>query len=137
MVLFIAASGGFIWWQQHQQQRSEQQVEQLAEAFKDVGSGDKAAGAPRQLDELSESGSKAVRASALFTRAALALEQNDTKLAIAKYREIANDNGLPKPYRDVALIRQTALEFDQSARRGGRPAPAAGKPGNAVVRNRR
>ena len=26
---------------------------------------------------------------------------------------IAGDNGLPKPYRDAALIRQTALEFDR------------------------
>ena len=41
------------------------------------------------------------------------LQQNDTKLAIAKYREIAGDSGLPQPYRDAALIRQTALEFDQ------------------------
>ena len=26
---------------------------------------------------------------------------------------IAGDSGLPKPYRDAALVRQTALEFDQ------------------------
>ena len=114
LVLFIAASGAFIYWQYYQQQRSEHQVEQLAEAFKNVGSGDKA-GATKTIDELSESGSKAVRATALFTRAALALEQNDVKLATAKYREIANDSGLPKPYRDAALIRQTALEFDSLA----------------------
>jgi hypothetical protein len=111
VILFIAASGGFIYWQYYQQQRSEHQVEQLAEAFKDVGSGDKAA-ATKTIDELSQSGSKAVRATALFTRAALALQQNDVKLATAKYREIANDSGLPGPYRDAALIRQTALEFD-------------------------
>ena len=54
-----------------------------------------------------------MRASALFSRAALALQQNDHKLAIAKYREVAADSGLPDPYRDAALIRQTALEFDQ------------------------
>jgi hypothetical protein len=111
VILFIAASGAFIYWQYYQQQRSEHQVEQLAEAFKNVGSGDRAS-AIRQIDDLSASGSKAVRATALFTRAALALEQNDLKLAIAKYREIADDSGMPKPYRDAALIRQTALEFD-------------------------
>jgi hypothetical protein len=48
----------------------------------------------------------------MFARAALALEQNDVKAATAKYREIAQDDGLPKPYRDAALLRQTALEFD-------------------------
>ncbi len=111
LILFLAASGGYIYWQYYQQQRSGKQVEQLAEAFKAFGSGDKAS-ATKQIDDLSKNGSKAVRATALFTRAAIALEQNDLKLATAKYREIAGDSGLPKPYRDAALIRQTALEFD-------------------------
>lgn len=112
VVLFLAASGGYIYWQQYQQKRSEQQVEQLAEIYKSIASNNLAT-VPQKLDELSKSGSKAVRASALFTRAAVALDQNDTKLAISKYREAANDTGLPKPYRDIALIRQTTLEFDQ------------------------
>ena len=113
VVLFLAASGGAIWWQQHKLQRSEQQVEQLTDAYRAIGAGKPAASTTADLDKLSESGSKAVRASALFTRAVTALEQNDTKLATAKFREIATDDGLPKPYRDLALIRQTALEFDQ------------------------
>lgn len=110
--LFLAASGGFIWWKQHQVKEHEAQVEKLAQVYKDVGSGS-AAQAPQQLDELSKSGSKAVRASAMFARAALALQQNDAKLATSTYKSIAADSGLPKPYRDAALIRQTALEFDQ------------------------
>ena len=112
VVVFLAASGGFIWWQNHQLQRSEEQVEQLAQVYKDVGSGDTAK-APQQLDELSKSGSKSVSASARFARAAVALQQNDNKTAIATYKSIADDSGLPQPYRDAALIRQTALEFDQ------------------------
>jgi hypothetical protein len=112
VVLFLVASGGFIWWKQHQEQRSEAQVEQLAQIYKDIGSGSTAQ-APQQLDALSKDSSKAVRASAQFTRAALALQQNDVKLATATYKSIANDDGLPDPYRHAALIRQTALEFDQ------------------------
>ena len=112
LVLFLAASGGFIWWQQHQENRSEAEVEQLATIYKDIGSGNLSQ-APKQLDDLANSGSKAVRASALFTRAALAIQQGDLKLATAKYRDIAADGSLPQPYRDAALIRQTALEFDQ------------------------
>ena len=111
VALFLIASGGFIWWQQHKVERSEQQAEQLAEVFKNIGSG-ATADAPKTLDQMSDSGTKAVRATAMFTRAALALQQNDTKLAIAKYREIAEDSSLPQPYRDAALLRQTALEFD-------------------------
>jgi hypothetical protein len=111
VVLFLIASGAFIYWQQYKQQRSEKQVEQLAEVFKNIGAGDTAS-AVKRLDDLSQSGTNGVRAAALFTRAAVAIQQNDLKLATAKYREIASDNGLPKPYRDAALIRQTTLEFD-------------------------
>ena len=112
VVVFLAASGGFIWWQQHKVDRSEGQVEQLAQIYKDIGSGDTTK-APQQFDELSKSGSTGVRASALFARAALDLQQNDSKSAIAIYKAIAGDGGLPQPYRDAALIRGTALEFDQ------------------------
>ena len=111
VVLFLAASGGFIWWRQHQVQQHGTQVEKLAQVYKDIGSGNMSQ-APQKLDDLSKSSSKAVRASALFARAALALQQNDVKLATATYKSIADDSSNPDPYRRVALIRQTALEFD-------------------------
>lgn len=112
VVIFLAASGGLIWWKQHQVERHERQVEKLAQVYKDVGSGS-IGQAPQQLEELSSDGSKAVSASAQFARAAVALQQGDTKLATATYTSIANDDGLPQPYRNAALIRQTALQFDQ------------------------
>jgi len=112
VVLFLIASGGFIWWRQHQIQESQAQVEQLAQVYKDIGGGNTAQ-SPKQLDELSKSGNKAVRASAQFTRAALALQQNDVSVDALVLVSIAADDGLPDPYRHVALIRQTALEFDQ------------------------
>src|SRR5438045_2580791 len=84
VVLFLAASGGFIWWKQHRVQQSQAQVEKLAQIYKDIGSGNTNQ-SPQQLNELAKNGSKAVRASALFTRAALALQQNDVKLATGTY----------------------------------------------------
>lgn len=113
VVLFLVGSGGAIWWQQHSRERSEQQVEKLVDIYRAAGKGKIGAATAAQIDELSQSGSKAIRASALFTRAVTALEDNNIKLATAKFREIAQDKGLPSPYRDLALIRQTALEFDQ------------------------
>jgi hypothetical protein len=112
VVLFLVASGGFIWWKQHEVNRSGAEVERLAEIYKNIGSGNLAQ-APEQLAELSNSGSKAVRASALFARAALALQQSDTKLATSTYKSIAEDSSMPQAYRDAALIRETSLEFDQ------------------------
>ena len=112
IVLFLAICAGIIWYQQHRQNRAEAQVEQLAQVYRDIGSGNTSK-APAQLDELSNSSSKGVRATALFTRAAVALQQNDTAGALAIYKKLAEDDGLPDPYRNMALIRQTALEFDQ------------------------
>jgi hypothetical protein len=112
LVLFLAACGGIIWYQQHREQQAEAQVEQLAEIYKAIGVGNTAK-VPQQLSELSNSGSKAIRATALFTRAAFAIQQNDPKLAIATFKKIRDDSSLPNAYRDAALIRETALEFDQ------------------------
>lgn len=111
LVLFLAASGGYIYWQHRQQQQAERRVEQLAAIYRNIGSGQFAA-APQQIDQLAREGDPALRASALITSAALALEKNDVKGATAKFRELAGDEDMPKPYRDLALIRQTALEFD-------------------------
>lgn len=111
VILFLAACGGWIYWQQYKVKQSEAQVEQIAQVYTDIGAG-RAASAPRQLDELVKKGGKGVRASALFSRAALAIQQNDLKLALATYKQIAADDSLPQPYRDAATIRQTALEFD-------------------------
>ena len=112
LVLFLAACAAIIWYQEHRVQRSEAEVEQIATISKDIGIGNTAK-VPQQLDQLSQSGSKGVRATALFTRAAFALQQNDTKTAIATYQKINADSSLPEAYRNAALIRQTALEFDQ------------------------
>jgi len=112
VVLFLIASGGWIYWQYHQRQQGEREVEQLAEVYQNIANGN-LTNAPKELDELSGSDHAGIRASALFTRAAIAIEQKDTKLALAKYREAAEDGDLPQPYRDAALIRQTVMEFDQ------------------------
>ena len=111
VVLFLGASGGWIYWQDYQTKQSEQAVDQLAQIYTGLGKG-QLQNAPARLDVLAKDRSKAVRASALFGRAAVAIQQDDTKLAIAKFREIAADSSLPNSFRNLALIRQTALEFD-------------------------
>jgi hypothetical protein len=111
LILFLALCGGFIFWHEYRARKAEAQVEQLAQVYVSLDAGN-TRGAPEKLDNLSRSSSKAVRVSAMFGRAALASQQGDTKLALAKYREIAGDSSVPKPFRDLALIRQTTAEFD-------------------------
>jgi hypothetical protein len=112
VILFLVIAAGMIWYQQHREQQAQGEVEELAQIYKDIGDGN-ISKVPQQLDDLSQSGSKAVRASALFTRAAFALQENDQKQAIATFKAIRDDSSLPDPYRNAALIRETALEFDQ------------------------
>lgn len=111
VVLFLAAVAGWLYWQNRELKRSSEQSEQLIQVYTDIGSG-KTGDVPQRLDRLAEEGGDIVRASALFTRASLALEQGDRAKALATYRQVHEDEGLPQPYRDIALIRATTLDFD-------------------------
>lgn len=111
-LLFLAAVAGWIYWQDRQAAQAEAQTEQLSAIMTGIGAG-QSANADRQLQPLTQSDADGVRAAARLTRAAVALEKADRKTAIAEYRAVMDDEGLAQPYRDLANIRATALEFDQ------------------------
>ena len=111
VVLFLAAVAGWLYWQNQQREKAAEQSVELSQIFTDIGQGRNQT-VPQRLDRIAENGGDVTRATALFTRAAVALEQNDRKTAIAKFKEVHGDEGLPEPYRDLALIRATSLEFD-------------------------
>ena len=73
------------------------------------------AGTPeaKKLDELASSGPGGFRVAAMLTKAAVAAEKGDAKSAAAIYGQINADTGLEKPWRDLALIRKTEVEYDQ------------------------
>jgi hypothetical protein len=114
VVLVIAAIGGFIWWQNQKQVKAGEQSAALVEAFDDVAAGRKAP-ALAKLDGLAKSGADGHRAAALLTKADLAIEGKDLKGAAALYKQVADDEGLARPYRDLALVRMTAVELDTLA----------------------
>ncbi len=111
VVLLLALLGGFIWWQNQKDVKAGERSATLVEAFDDVAAGRKSAAIPK-LDGLVKSGSDGHRAAALLTKADIAIEADDLKGAAALYRQIADDDGLAKPYRDLALVRMTAVELD-------------------------
>ena len=111
VVLLLAAIGGFIWWQNQKEVKAGERGEQLVAAFDDIAARRKAAAAGK-LDALAKSGSEGHRAAALLTKADLAIEAGDLKGAAATFKQIADDDGLAQPYRDVALVRMTAVELD-------------------------
>ncbi len=111
LVLFLAAVGGWLYWQERQRQAAEEDSEEIAAIYKDIGAANLKT-VPQRLDSVAADGGDVARATALFTRAAVAVEQGDRATALARYGEIAADKRMPPPYRDLATIRGTALEFD-------------------------
>lgn len=107
----LAALGGFLYWQHHRAQQAGLDSEALSGALADLGQG-KTAPAKAKLDQLAASPREVYRASARLTAAAAAAERNDTKAAVQQFAAVAADGDVPAPFRDLALIRQTALEFD-------------------------
>ena len=112
VVLFLAAVGGWLYWQQYQQKQAEAQSEELTKIYTQIGAG-QTKQAQQGLQGLESSGNSVVRTLALLTEAAVALDANDKATAIAKYNAVANDSRAPQPYRDVALIRSVGMQFDQ------------------------
>jgi hypothetical protein len=111
VVLFLVAVAGWLYWQHRQQQQAAEHSEELHRIFGDIAAGNTKT-VPSRLEALAKSSDGALRASALLTKAAIALENNDRKAAIATYREVAGDEDLAQPFRDAATVRATALEFD-------------------------
>ncbi len=112
LVLFLAAIAGAIYWNNQQQVKAGQKGEQLISAFDDISGGNKAA-ATGKLDALAKSDAPGYRAAALLTKADLAIEANNLDGAAALFRQVAGDQSLDEAYRNVALVRQTHVEFDK------------------------
>ena len=111
MLLVLAAIGGWLYWQDHQAKQAAVDSETLSATLDDVGNGSLAT-APQRLQALSTADSAAIRASALFTRAALALRQGDRPAASKIYGSIAGDDKLARPWRDMATVRGVATDYD-------------------------
>lgn len=114
VVLLLAAIGGYIYWQQQKQERAARQGEMLTTAFDEIQAG-KAKDALAELNQLTQEGTPGYRAAASLTKADIAIQQGDEPAAIAAFQAIAEDDDLPVPYKELALIRRTALEYDKIA----------------------
>ncbi|KQM98802.1 tetratricopeptide repeat protein [Sphingomonas sp. Leaf25] len=111
VLLALVAFGGWTWWQHHRNTVAGEQGEKLAVALDDVAAG-RSAQATAAVQALTTSDWDAVRATALLTQADLLLGKDDRKGAAAAFAKVAADDSLAQPFRDLALVRQTAVEYD-------------------------
>lgn len=112
IILFLLAIGGYLYWQHRQREQAAADSETISAALDKVAAGD-TKGARAGLQPLGDSSNDVTRASALLGHASLALRQNDRRTAIELFRRVAEDDGLPQPYQDLATVRLTMTEYDQ------------------------
>lgn len=112
VVLFLAAIAGIIYWDHRQDVKAGERGEQLSKIFEDIEA-KRIQDVPKRLDSLAAEGGSGYRAAALLTKAALAVERGDDAAAVAAYKQVADNKELAEPYRELALVRQTAVEFDK------------------------
>lgn len=112
LLLLLAAIAAVIWWQGKQEREAGERGERMVQIFRDIQGG-RTQGVDARLDALAKEGSPGYRAAALLTKADLAVQSGNEAAAVAGFKSVAEDGDLPEPYRNLGLIRQTAMEFDR------------------------
>ncbi|WP_374524212.1 tetratricopeptide repeat protein [Sphingopyxis sp.] len=110
-VAALLAFGGYLYWGHRQDVVRGEKAEELLAAFDKVKSGQPTA-ATAALKTLEGEGNPAYRAAALIEQSNLKAQTGDLKAAAALMAKVATDTKLDQSLRDMALIRQTALEYD-------------------------
>lgn len=111
LVAGLIAFAGWLWWQHEQTKKAEAQGEQLVQILTDLEEG-RSNGVEARLKPLAESDNAGYRTTARLTLASMKQQAGDLKAAAAGYQAVVNDTKAPAPFRDLALIRQTAAEYD-------------------------
>ncbi|NJS13754.1 MAG: tetratricopeptide repeat protein [Sphingopyxis sp.] len=111
VLIVLLAFGGYLFWQNRQQQLAADKGEALVAAFEKLKAG-QAKAATTALTTIKRDGTPAYRAAATIQLANMKAEQGDRKGAAALLAVLAADDKVDQSLRDMALIRQTALEFD-------------------------
>lgn len=108
----LAALAGWLFWQDRQARAAGAEAEKLTAAIEQL-SASRFDEARPTLTALAASDRDGYRAAGRLALGAVAMQNGDLKAAAARFGEVANDTRLSDPLRHLALVRQTAAEFDQ------------------------
>lgn len=107
----LLAFAGYLYWGHRQDIARGEKGEELIAALEKVKA-NQPAGALAGLKKLEGEGNPAYRAAALMQQANMKAEKGDLRGATTLMAQVASDTKLDQSLRDMALVRQTALEFD-------------------------
>ena len=111
VVAGLLAFGGYIYWQNQKLAAADAIGEKFIAATEKLDGGDEK-GAMAALGSLAKADQPGYRAMAQIMIANVAAKNGNIAKAVADYAKVAADTSLPEPFRDMALIRQTVVEFD-------------------------
>lgn len=112
ILLGLLAFGGWLWWNHRHEAALEESSEELVKAADKLDAGHVAT-ADKDFAELGSSPSDAARAVARLTQAGIAFQQGKRDGALRLYAEVAADGSAPKPYRDLATLREVAINYEK------------------------
>src|SRR3546814_595657 len=107
----LLAFGGYLFWDHRQDVARGEQAEELIAAFEKLATNQPRA-ATAELQKIAAEGGPAYRAAAQMQEANIKAQAGDLKGAAALMAKVAADTKLDQALRDLALIRQTAFEYD-------------------------
>lgn len=109
--VFLIALAGYLYWREERQRAAGELGAEFLQAVERIGIGNTAGAAPT-LEKLTDSGVDGYEALGRLTKAAAAARDGKVEQAVSLYAAIAADKGVAEPFRQVATIRQTMLQFD-------------------------
>ena len=108
----LALFGGYLYRQHRQSVEAGVEGEKLQSAYDSLAADD-VAKANGSLEPLASSGNEGYQVLAKFTQGDILLQKKNNQAAAAKFAEIAGNTAYAEPFRSLALVRQTAAEFDK------------------------
>lgn len=111
IVALLLAFAGYLYWGNRQDAARGAQAEELVGALEKLNRNEPRAAAA-DLQKLAANGDPAYRAAATMQQANAKAQSGDLKGAAALMAQLAADAKLDPVLRDLALIRQTAFEYD-------------------------
>lgn len=111
VVVGLLALAGWLYYQNHSTGMAGKRGEEYDAALQLLQQNQPGKALPA-LDKVAAGKSDGYSALSRIAEGNLLLDRNDAKGAAAKFAAVVNDKTVDQPYRDLALVRQTAAEFD-------------------------
>jgi hypothetical protein len=107
----LVGFAGWLWWQGAQTAEANGRGAQFSAAL-DTFDQQRPKAASTAADVLAKGDNVGYRAAALMLQGSAAEVEGNVQVAVARFGTVANDSRVPQELRDMALVRQTLVEFD-------------------------